>query len=185
VTAGLLWPQPIARIQIPLGRAPEIPEEEADAIFARVHANIYGAFRFREESVIYDALAVSTDGDLLQDVYLQIQRGLKMQEQGGAVSHIRQIEIIHGQRQTVASGLGDAGDAQGFTYRCRWNVAGTVEHWGHVHERTNQYEALFTLKPIDGVWKVTKMELLDEQRLRFETRLRHTVKRRFPQRESR
>ena len=103
---------------------------------------------------------------------LLVQRGLKMQEQGGAVSRIRQIEIIHGQRQTVANGLGDARDAQSFAYRCRWNVAGTVEHWGHIHERTNQYEALFTLKPIDGAWKVTKMELLDEQRLRFETRLR-------------
>ena len=51
----------------------------------------------------------------------------------------------------------------GFARYCRWTVAGTVEHWGHIHERTNQYEAVFAVEPVDNAWKVTNIELLDEQ----------------------
>ncbi len=42
---------------------------------------------------------------------------------------------------------------------------GSVGHWGHLHQRRNQYEAILTVKPVDGVWKITDLELLGEERL--------------------
>ena len=96
-----------------------------------------------------------------------------MQEQGGAVARVRDVSILSLRRgPPAAAGDGRAGDERGFTYRCRWNVSGTVEHWGHIHERTNQYEAVFAVQPVDNAWKVTNIELLDQRRVRFETRLR-------------
>jgi len=161
----LRWNAPL-----PLSVRRDLPDEEAGSIFAELHANMYRAFEFRDENDIYDALAMSVHGELLRDIFLQIRRGLEMQEQGGAVSRIRHVEMVTGQHQS-ADGRGSAQD-RGFAYRCRWNVSGTVEHWGHIHERTNQYEALFHVAPVDNAWKVTNMELLDEQRVQFETRLR-------------
>ena len=42
---------------------------------------------------------------------------------------------------------------------------GTVGHWGHVHTRKNQYEALVTVEPVEGHWKITGLELLEEKRV--------------------
>ena len=38
---------------------------------------------------------------------------------------------------------------------------GTVGHWGHIHTRLNRYDALISLTPVDGSWKITGLELLD------------------------
>ncbi len=46
-----------------------------------------------------------------------------------------------------------------------WNVAGSVGHWGHVHQRKNQYRAEINVSPIDGVWKLVDLEILEEERL--------------------
>jgi len=95
-----------------------------------------------------------------------------MQEQGGAVSKIREVKLLDGEKQPGATESSDASAATKFSYRGRWNVAGTVEHWGHIHARTNQYEALFDVEMRNDVWKITKLELLAEDRVSFETSLR-------------
>ena len=47
----------------------------------------------------------------------------------------------------------------------QWNVLGAVGHWGHIHQRAIRYDAEITVQPIDGVWKVTDLQLLSEERL--------------------
>jgi hypothetical protein len=172
LAAALAWPWAWAQHTIANPFAPryQLTAAEADAVFAALQANMYRAFKFREESAIYDALALCIHGDLLRDVYLQIRQGLQMQEQGGAISRIRKVEILEGQHVPLRGKVDE--NQYGFRYRCRWNVSGTVEHWGHVHQRTNQYEAAFYIQTVDSRWKVTNMELLAEERLKFETRLR-------------
>ena len=53
----------------------------------------------------------------------------------------------------------------GLAYRCRWTAAGSVGHWGHVHRRTNLYDASITIQPVDGIWKITAIDLREEQRV--------------------
>ncbi len=57
------------------------------------------------------------------------------------------------------------GEDGGFVAAATWNVAGSVGHWGHVHERRNQYRAELMIRPVGGDWKLTGLEILDEQRL--------------------
>jgi hypothetical protein len=147
-----------------------VDSARADEVFALLHGNLYRAFDYRDEDQIYDTLAVSTTGDFLTDVYLAVRQGLVMAEQGGAVARVKEVTIVEG--EVVEQETDEARDGRGFAYRCRWNVAGTVEHWGHIHERTNQYEALFHVNEQSGMWKVSGLELIDELRLRFDTRLR-------------
>ncbi|MCH8046920.1 MAG: hypothetical protein IID44_24730 [Planctomycetes bacterium] len=42
-------------------------------------------------------------------------------------------------------------------------VAGWIGHWGHIHRRVNEHVALLTIAPLDGKWKITAIEMLDEQ----------------------
>jgi len=46
-----------------------------------------------------------------------------------------------------------------------WNAMGTVGHWGHNHARENRYDAVVTLKPVDGSWKIVDLDLLEEKRI--------------------
>ena len=53
-----------------------------------------------------------------------------------------------------------------------WQVEGTVEHWGHIHTRRNEYQAEFDVEPRDEEWKITGIRPLSEKRVNFETDLR-------------
>jgi hypothetical protein len=58
-------------------------------------------------------------------------------------------------------------DSEGgtLTVESRWNVSGSVGHWGHIHQRQNGYHANFQISEIDGTWKLTGLEILQEERL--------------------
>jgi len=173
VAAVLGWPVVRGEVPDPFRRPAEISAEEVDGIFEKLLRNVYGSFRFREESALYDALASSIYGDLLSEVYLQIRQGLMMQEQGGAMARVGEVDIENGERAPLSEVSPDRKrHPDSFGYRCQWTVAGTVEHWGHIHERTNQYSAVFAVEPLDGAWKITRVRILEEKRLQFETRLR-------------
>ena len=120
--------------------------------------NVYQAFDYREESDIYDTLERSIDGDLLTDIYLETRRSLELANQGGARAKVKSVEL---QSMEILDSTG--GDS--FRARVTWNVGGSVGHWGHVHTRSNQYQADLTIQAVDQRWKLTKMNVLQEQRL--------------------
>ncbi|WP_417386973.1 hypothetical protein [Gimesia sp.] len=166
---------PLAQVSFasPLQPVPEISGEKAEVVFKTLHKNIYRSFDYHTDSDVFDALAKSAEGSFLETLYRQINQSLKMQEQGGAISRVTDVnwESIELQPRPGPEVEGSL-DERSFAVKATWTVAGTVEHWGHIHTRTNKYEGIFFLEPVDGVWKLTGMELLDEERLPFKTRLR-------------
>jgi hypothetical protein len=52
-----------------------------------------------------------------------------------------------------------------YAIRGQWTATGTVGHWGHVHTRRNQYDAIVTVRADQGGWKIAGLELLEEQRI--------------------
>ena len=144
-------------------------DEDATSIFNAIHSNIFRAFDYKTDSDIYDALSKSVDEELLEKLYLQIKRSLQMQEQGGAVSNIETVEIVEGEK---TGKLERDGLDLMFQYNCKWNIIGTVEHWGHIHQRTNQYDAIFTVKQVGDNWKITAMSLNEPVQGKVKTDLR-------------
>jgi hypothetical protein len=144
-------------------------DAEARDLSLALLRNIYRAFDYRHESEMYDVLAQSVDGRLLEALYLQMQKGLQMQEQGGAVARVKAVELVD--HSIVASEMLTDGLSQ-WGFQCRWQVMGTVEHWGHIHTRVNEYEAVLTVRATPEAWKITAYEVLDERRVRCETGLR-------------
>ncbi len=149
------------------GQTRQLAPKEANTIFTELHTNLYRSFSKHEETAVYDAMANTVDGPMLRDLYLQVRKSLAMEEQGGAVSRIRDVKIEQGGFDAVEDLT-----APGFAYHCIWTVDGSVEHWGHIHSRTNRYEAQFAVEPRGESWKITQVKLINEKRLPLETKLR-------------
>ena len=83
---------------------------------------------------------------------------MEIEKQGGARARVKDVEIIEATSESLP-------DELGLKFHGVWNVSGTVEHWGHKHDRVNQYEAEITVKPVDGFWKITNIDLIEEKRV--------------------
>jgi hypothetical protein len=140
--------------------ATPISESEARAIFEPLHANVYRAFDYSRESDIYDALARSVDGPMLDSIYNDVYRGLVMQEEGGALSRVKSVDHIESQ-----AGSTPAPTSKGFTIRSKWRVQGVVYHWGHSHSRTNEYVAEYTIAARAAGWRIVGVVPLEQRRI--------------------
>ncbi len=140
-----------------VGHGSSVSDKQAAELVGGLLHNIYRAFDFRQEEQIYDVLDQSVDGDLLVDIYLETRRGLELANQGGARAKVKNIEITD-----LATRSGDDGS---LLADVTWKVSGSVGHWGHIHQRQNQYEAELRIEPVEGKWKLTGLELISEQRL--------------------
>jgi hypothetical protein len=139
--------------------AGELEPDRAQELLQVLLKNVYRAFDFRDEEDVYDKLEISISGDLLADIYLQNRRSFAIQQAGGAQAKIKSVEI----EDAVAKRLDDR--PLGYAIRAKWAAQGTVGHWGHVHTRRNRYDAVVTVEAVDGVWKITDLEVLEEQRV--------------------
>ncbi len=152
---------PYLRINIPVPGvvATSLNNEEASVLINKLLKNVYRAFDFREEGDIYDKLALSVSGDLLEQIYLQNRKSFAIKKAGGAQAKIKKVEVIDVDMEPVK------GQKITFRLNTRWTAMGSVGHWGHVHMRKNYYDALITVSGIDGRWKITDLELLQETRI--------------------
>ncbi len=139
--------------------AGDLEDEQAKALLQTLLKNTYRAFDFREEEDVYDKLAFSISGDLLAEVYLQNRQSFAIQKAGGAQAKIKAVEI----QEATARRLDDRPLA--YAVNGRWTALGSVGHWGHVHMRQNLYDAIVTVEAVDGSWKITELDLLEEQRI--------------------
>lgn len=162
---------PFARwtIEHPWKKPPELTASEAAGVFQQLHRDTYRALDFGSDEKVYDVLSNAVDGPLLENLFLQIREGLAMRDQGGAVARVRSVEHTNDALEPRQSAQPQW---PGFRIRSQWVVAGTVEHWGHVHERRNQFDAVFSIEPRDGCWKITGMEIEDQKQLSSRTTLR-------------
>ncbi len=118
----------IAVITFPIHYTLEIPflekktfsRPEAEILIGELLKNTYRAFDFREESDIYDKLAISNEGELLSEVYLQTKKSMVIENQGGIRAKVKEVTIMD--VEEVES------NKQGRSYNCRWQVRGTVGH---------------------------------------------------------
>jgi hypothetical protein len=153
----LALPYARASLPNPMRRGTALEPRQPKEVLHALLYNVYRAFDRRDESLVYDRLALSISGDLLTDVYLQVRRSMELENQGGARVKVDEVDVLEvGEHESSAPGL---------AYRCRWTAAGSVGHWGHIHRRINQYEAVITIRPIEDVWRITAIDLREEQRV--------------------
>jgi hypothetical protein len=159
--AGSVLLHPFLKVAVakPAAMAPKMSEKDAVVVLDSLLKNIYRSFDFREEEAVYDRLATSVSGDLLSEIYLQNRKSLEVTQAGGARARVKEVEIL----EVEVNHLKDR--PLGLLFHAKWTAMGTVGHWGHIHMRKNQYEANITVEPVDGAWKITDLELLEEKRI--------------------
>jgi len=140
-------------VVVPAGAAVE------DIVYALLR-NTYHAFDFRDESAIYDTLEASVTGPLLEQVYLEMRESLELESTGGPRVRVYEIAL----RECKETGSGGLAQGQ-FRTRAEWVTIGEVTHWGHTHERTNRYEAEMTVSAADETWRISALDLLNEERV--------------------
>ena len=155
----------VARVEVlrKVTMAREVSEADALAVFRPLHANIYRAFDETDRSAIYDALAQSVDGDLLDGLFNQIYTSLVLYEAGGAVSKVQEVTPI----ETTVISIGRLGEdgSPGFTVDARWRVKGMVYHWGHSHTRVNEYRARYMVVHRPQGWRIASNTIIEQFRV--------------------
>jgi len=159
--AGSILLYPLLKVAVakPSVMAPKMTDKEAVSVLDSLLKNIYRSFDFREEEDVYDRLATSVSGDLLSEIYLQNRKSLVVTQAGGARARVKEVEILNVDVNHLDH------RPLGLLFRAKWTAMGSVGHWGHIHIRKNQYEANITVEPVDGAWKITGLELLEEKRI--------------------
>ncbi len=157
--SALLYPFLKVAVAKPSVMAPKMIDKDAVSVLNSLLKNIYRSFDFREEEDVYDRLATSVSGNLLSEIYLQNRKSLVVTQAGGARARVKEVEIL----DVDVNHLDDR--PLGLLFRATWTAMGSVGHWGHIHIRKNQYEADITVEPVDGAWKITGLELLEEKRI--------------------
>ena len=66
--------------------------------------NVYHGFAFRDESTTFDTLALSVDGPLLEELYLDIRRGLEIEAAGGPRVKVLRVSLVDCAIEGPASG---------------------------------------------------------------------------------
>ena len=80
-----------------------------------------------------------------------------MQEQGGARAKVQDVQLLDAVQAGPQAGVGR------FVFQCLWRITGTVNHWGHSHQRRNQYGARIAIRPVDETWKITALDVTEER----------------------
>ena len=152
---------PVLQVSVakPAAWVNDLTDKEATVIANSLLKNVYRAFDFRQEADVYDKLALSVEGDLLADMYLQNRKSFAVQKAGGAQAKVKEVEIIEAHSERLKD------HPRAFAITSQWTAMGTVGHWGHVHVRKNKYDATITVEPVNGAWKIIGMELFDETRI--------------------
>jgi hypothetical protein len=154
-----------AALTLPFGRITRTPpplkldDSQVLATFTPLHANVYRAFDYENESDIYDALANSVDGPLLDTVYNDIYRSLILQEEGGALARVKSVNAVETRVLSPQPAL------DRFTIYNKWQVEGVVYHWGHSHSRTNEYAAEYTIANAPQGWRIVALKPLEQRRI--------------------
>jgi hypothetical protein len=155
ISVSALFFVPNIAVPLPMDK-PYGTEEQKDLLTGLLN-NVYASFDFQGESEIYDALDQSLSGDLLNRVYLETMKSLELASQGGAKVNVKGVTLNMADFKT---------SEEGFVAECSWDVKGSVGHWGHIHERINRYHADIHVEPVDVTWKITRLDVLEEQRVK-------------------
>lgn len=120
--------------------------------------NTYRSCQYQDEEHAYDQLARSVTGDLLTSIYLENRDMLNIGETEGAKSIIERVDV---RNVDTLKTLDDGA----FSVSANWDVYGSVSHWEHTHYRCNSYRAVVTIMPTENYWKITNIEITDEERV--------------------
>ena len=158
--AFLLLPYGTLAVPNPFFAAYAPRGDGARLIMSKVLSDTYQAFNIDDENELYDTLAESVTGNLVDDLYLDNRRRLTAGTRQGTKVTIRGVSVLK-----IGEPVEGVTGGEGYSYDCRWAVVARVQHLQHVHHRQQIYSGVLTLRAQEGRWKVAGVELHSEDRV--------------------
>ena len=154
----LIYPFIRFSIELPLINNWKPNEQEAIPLTDALLTNVYRSLDLRDEEAVYDRLALTVQGEQLTEIYLQSRRSMELENRGGARGKVDDVEIFE---IKSIEGL----ENNKLAIELIWKVSGSVTHFGHTHYRQNKNYAKMVIIPVNGIWKVETIDIIDETRL--------------------
>ena len=82
---------------------------------------------------------------------------MELEDRGGARASVDRVEVMEIREITAGS--------EGMMIDASWIVSGSVNHFGPIHYRKNFYNANVYLQTQEGTWKISGMEVKDNERI--------------------
>ena len=92
-----------------------------------------------------------------------IYASLVMEEAQGAASRVLAVRPV--ELEIGSIDVDTARSLVRFDALYRWQVDGRVAHWGHMHERTNEYLARLGVVGSSEGWRIDSIDLLEQERI--------------------
>jgi len=144
-------------IHLPNDQAIVPDDARAASIFRDLHEGIYRAFNARTEDEIYDTLAASLEGELLDKVYNEVHQTVLKRRKKQMTFRARRVKAIS---TKIRPATGAA-----FQVRHHWRVYGTVTHMAHSHARFNEYQAVYTVRHNGTAWRIADSQIRRHKRV--------------------
>ena len=136
----------------------ELNEEQAKDITEKLLQHTYSCFERRDEHDLYNALIQSVQEESSQDIYLTIQEQIKEAEQGGPQVEINDTQLL--EHKILEQGYNTDKLQYEFTIKAKWQVEGSIVHWGHGHEKTKIYTGTIKIAAKEkSSWKILSYEV--------------------------
>jgi hypothetical protein len=133
-------------------------------LFTQLHNSIYEAFSKTSDTEIYDALAGSLDGPLLDRVYQEAYKSMLTREEGGPECLIRSVDVKD--IIVLESARNQNEEYESLKVKCAWTVFSTIRHFEHWHPRLNKFDAIFDLENKKGSLKLVDDNILKQIRVK-------------------
>jgi hypothetical protein len=155
---GALAPYWQIAVPKPPGLAPVIGDQQATEILNNLLQNAYQAFEPPQDDKVRSRLALSVGGAALDKIYQLINQSLRLDQSDNDIrARIKQIDLVEDTMKPLA------GIPLGLLFDARWSVSVIAGQWDDIYDRNIFYNALIEIKPVAGVWKITGINLLDQQ----------------------
>jgi hypothetical protein len=132
--------------------------DRSEVIVQQLLYNTYHAFNLQDEDQLYEQLAQSIDQELIEDIYLDSRRKLNTGVRQGAEVLVKEVALLE-----INHALSNVDDDQ-MHFDTKWMVIARVKHLQHIHHRRNLYTGSVSLKMEDAQWKISRINLLSEDR---------------------
>lgn len=166
VASGLLATVMAGRVSPSLARP---SKDDATRIARVLLQRMYASLESSGAEELLDALGEGASGGLLRDLFLDLQRSREREDAPSTRIDASSLNLW-----TTAGGKDPIQPLPGggFGLLCSWAIEARIEHWGHVHTRTNELTGWLAIEPREGEWRLTALDLTARRRLDEATRVR-------------
>lgn len=141
-----------AHVLVPLHH---LDDGDAPAVFESLLHNTYLACGHQDERKALELLGATSEGALLEELYLDLRGQLTGPWPTGAGTKVQDVRMI--ECEVTEHDAGRLGAL------CSWSLDARIEHWGHVHDRSLEITGRLTALADGERWRFADVVLVDKR----------------------